>query len=70
VGQQETLAPADSLLLAASVMAGALSWGLVLCAALRLGARFATPAWEVATQLATGLLMLWFAARLALRVLS
>jgi len=70
VGQQETLAPADSLLLAASVMAGALTWGLVLCAALRLGARFATPAWEVATQLATGLLMLWFAARLALRVLS
>ena len=68
VGQQERLSPAASLWLACSVVMGALAWGLVLCAALRLGARFATPAWEVTAQLATALLMLWFAARLALRL--
>jgi threonine/homoserine/homoserine lactone efflux protein len=68
IGQQDTLTPAASIAFAACVLAGALTWGLVLCIALRLGARFATPAWEVATQALTGLLMLGFAVRLALRV--
>jgi threonine/homoserine/homoserine lactone efflux protein len=70
VGQQDTLTPAASIAFAACVLAGALAWGLVLCFALRLGARFATPAWEVTTQALTGLLMLGFAVRLALRVAS
>jgi threonine/homoserine/homoserine lactone efflux protein len=56
-----------SLLLATAVVAAAATWGLVLCSAVRLGARFATPAWEIGTRAATGLLMLYFAIRLAAR---
>ena len=52
-----------SLVLAASVVLAASTWGLVLCAAVRAGARFATPLWDVVTQGATGVLMLAFAAR-------
>lgn len=55
----------SSLVLAAGVVAGALTWVMVLAAAVRLGARFATPAWEVTTRALTGLLMLFFACRLA-----
>ena len=36
--------------------------------AVRAGARFATPAWEIGTRAATGLLMLWFAVQLVLRM--
>lgn len=57
------LTAADALVLAAAVVAGAASWGLVLCASLRLGARFATPLWNVVTQAATATLMLAFAVR-------
>ena len=71
IGQQAgaTLSIAPSLLLALGVVAGAAFWGLVLCTAVRLGARFASPAWEVATNAGTALLMLYFAVSLARRVL-
>jgi threonine/homoserine/homoserine lactone efflux protein len=59
-----------SLLLAAAVVVAAAAWGMVLCSAVRLGARFATPAWEIGTRAATGALMLAFAARLAWRVIA
>lgn len=52
-----------SLFLAACVVLGASTWGLVLCGAVHMGARFATPVWDVVTQAVTGLLMLAFAAR-------
>ncbi len=57
-----------SLLLATSVVLGASLWGIVLCSAVRLGARFATPAWETTTQALTGALMLFFAVRLLMRL--
>ncbi len=70
IGQQAggTLGLASSLLLATAVVTAAAAWGLVLCTAVRMGARFATPTWEVVTQGLTGLLMLYFAARLVLRL--
>ncbi len=41
----------SSLLLAASVVSGAIAWTIVLCTALKLGARiFARPAWQIGTQ--------------------
>ena len=57
-----------SLLLAVAVIAGAMTWCLVFNVALRAGARFATPAWEIVTNAGTGALMIWFAVRLALRL--
>jgi len=70
IGQQATrpLSFGRSLLLAAAVVAAAGLWTIFLAAAARLGARVATPSWDVATRLATGLLMLFFAIRLALRI--
>lgn len=61
---------AASMLLAGGVIAGALTWVLCLNTAVALGARFASPAWEVATRALTGVLMLCFAALLALRLLG
>jgi len=71
IGQQAGTSHAlgSSILLAAAVVIGAASWGLFLCTALRLGARFASPRWEIATNAITGLLMLFFAVQLAMRVL-
>lgn len=57
-----------SVLLAAAVVVGAATWGFFLCTAVRLGARFASPRWEIATNALTAALMLWFALQLALRV--
>ena len=55
----------NSLLLAASVVSGAIAWTIVLCTALKLGARiFARPAWQVGTQAVSALVMLAFAVRL------
>jgi L-lysine exporter family protein LysE/ArgO len=55
-----------SLTLAAAVVSGAIAWTIVLCVALKLGARiFARPAWQIATQALSALVMLFFAARLA-----
>jgi threonine/homoserine/homoserine lactone efflux protein len=70
IGQQASAAAglAASLTLASAVVAGAAAWCFVLNGSVRLGARFATPAWDIATRAATGALMLAFAARLALRL--
>ncbi len=70
IGQQSgtRLAFATSLLLAGAVVSAAAAWGAFLCTAVRLGAHFATPAWEIGTRAATGLLMLYFAIRLVLRL--
>lgn len=57
-----------SLLLAGAVVFAAALWTVVLSSAASFGARFATPAWEIVTQAATGALMLFFAVRLALRL--
>ncbi|MCB1007434.1 MAG: LysE family transporter [Acidobacteria bacterium] len=72
IGQQATT-PLDfgrSLLLAVAVVAAAGLWTVFLAAAARLGARVATPSWDIGTRLATGLLMLFFAFRLALRIVG
>ncbi len=56
-----------SLTLAASVVLGAMTWTLALCAALKLGARiFSRPEWQIMTEALTCLVMLFFAARLVL----
>lgn len=57
----EVLGLLPSLVLASGVVVGASVWGLVLCTCVRLGARFATPMWQVLTEGSTGLLMLYFA---------
>ena len=55
----------NSLTLAAAVVTGALLWTVVLCIALKLGARiFARPAWQIGTQVLSALVMLFFAVRL------
>jgi threonine/homoserine/homoserine lactone efflux protein len=60
---------AGSLVIASGVLLGAATWGIVLCVGVaRLGSRFARPSWEIATQLATGLLMIFFAIRTAARL--
>ncbi|MEO6708649.1 MAG: LysE family transporter [Planctomycetota bacterium] len=59
--QSEALSFAASLVLACGVITGACLWGMVLCVAVRWGARFATPMWQVTTQGLTGLLMVYFA---------
>jgi threonine/homoserine/homoserine lactone efflux protein len=62
---------ANSLVLAICVVAGALAFATMLCVGVRLGARFfSRPAWQIATQGLTALLMLYFAARLALQLTS
>ncbi len=62
------LAFETSLLLAGAVVFAAAAWTVVLCSAVQLGARFATPAWEITTQAVTGVLMIYFAVRLLLRM--
>ena len=55
----------SSLTLAVAVVSGAIAWTIVLCTALKLGARiFARPAWQVGTQVVSALVMLAFAVRL------
>ena len=59
----------NSLFLAGSVVLGALSWGCILSMAVKLGARvFARPAWQIATQALTALVMLYFAARVVIQL--
>ncbi len=58
-----------SVFLATSVVLGAIAWGCVLSIAVQLGARiFSRPAWQVATQALTAIVMLYFAARLVLQL--
>jgi arginine exporter protein ArgO len=55
----------SSLTLAVAVVSGAIAWTIVLCTALKLGARiFARPAWQVGTQVVSALVMFGFAVRL------
>jgi threonine/homoserine/homoserine lactone efflux protein len=72
MGQQAAsgVDPAQALVVACSVIAGALTWTVMLCGAVHFGARFATPAWNIATQAVTGVLMLFFAARTLVRLLG
>ena len=70
---QQAAAGADAgraLVVAGAVIGGALTWTVLLCSAVHLGARVATPAWQVATQAGTGVLMLFFAARTLLRLVA
>jgi threonine/homoserine/homoserine lactone efflux protein len=60
----ETPGVTSTLLFAASVVAGAAIWGFFFCTAVRLGARFASPRWEIATNALTALLMVYFALEL------
>lgn len=74
LGGQRTLVQDPSLInsiaLASFVVLGAIAWGIVLCTCLRLGARiFARPSWQIGTQILSAMVMLWFAARLALQLL-
>jgi threonine/homoserine/homoserine lactone efflux protein len=56
-----------SLTIAAAVVSGALTWTLVLCVAVKLGARvFSRPEWQIVTQALTCFVMIWFALRLLL----
>ena len=60
----------SSLALALAVLAGALTWGFLLCSTVRLGARqFARPGWLALTQGATAALMLAFAVRVIARLI-
>ena len=53
--------------LASAVVLGALIWTLVLCTAVKLGARvFARPEWQILTQIITAAVMVVFAIRLLL----
>jgi threonine/homoserine/homoserine lactone efflux protein len=59
----------SSLALAAAVVLGAVAWTLVLCIAVKQGARiFARPSWQITTQALTALVMLFFALKLALQL--
>ena len=56
---------ANSLTFAGAVVLGAVAWTLVFSVAVKQGGRiFARPAWQVATQAITSLLMLFFAGKL------
>jgi threonine/homoserine/homoserine lactone efflux protein len=57
----------QSLAIATAVVVGALSWGVVLCAALKFAAHiFAHPSWQIATEAISAAVMVWFAIRLLL----
>jgi threonine/homoserine/homoserine lactone efflux protein len=57
----------QSLAIAVAVVLGALTWGVVLCTAVKFGAHvFSQPNWQVATEAITAVVMLWFAIRLLL----
>jgi threonine/homoserine/homoserine lactone efflux protein len=73
VGSQQTIAQASSffhsILLACAVVLGAVTWTIVLCVAVRSGARiFARPGWQVWTQALTAAVMVYFAAKLAFQL--
>ncbi len=59
----------NSVALAGCVVLGAMAWGIVICTALRFGARFfAEPAWQIGTQALSALVMIWFAVNLAVHL--
>ncbi len=57
----ESLGLAASLTVAVGVIVAAATYSGLFCSAVRMGARFATPAWHIVTQGGTALLMLYFA---------
>lgn len=65
--QSSILSFGEAVILAASVVAGAATWGVVLSTAVQMGARFTTPTWELVTRALTGVLMLIFAGLLVMR---
>lgn len=64
----ERLGLGASLWVAAGVVSGAVLWGSILCGAVQWGARFASSSWQIVTQGATSVLMLYFAARAVVRL--
>jgi threonine/homoserine/homoserine lactone efflux protein len=65
--QAQTAGFRQSLLIAAAVVLGALTWALILASAVKVGATiFARPVWQIATQAVTALVMVWFVLRLLL----
>jgi len=73
MGQQAAgngLSLAGALVLASAVIGGALTWTVLYCLALRVGARWMTPRFQVATQCLTGILLLGFAGRTIARLLG
>ena len=69
IGSQSTQSASvrQSLAIAVAVVLGALTWGVVLCTAVKFGAHiFSHPIWQVATEAITAAVMLWFAIRLIL----
>lgn len=64
-GSGRSLGFIGCVVLAIAVVSGAIIWTIVLCTALKLGARiFARPAWQIGTQVLSALVMLFFALRL------
>lgn len=58
-----------SVVLALAVVVGAFAFATFLCTAVKLGARiFSRPAWQIATQAFTAVLMLYFAVQLAVQL--
>jgi threonine/homoserine/homoserine lactone efflux protein len=75
VGSQQTSTRApsflNSLILACAVVFGAVTWTIVLCLAVRSGARiFVRPIWQVWTEMLTATVMLYFAVKLALQLFA
>ena len=75
VGSQQAMAATrtffDALSLACAVVLGAVAWTIVLCVAVRSGARiFARPSWQVWTQVLTAVVMIYFAAKLAFHLFA
>jgi threonine/homoserine/homoserine lactone efflux protein len=73
VGSQQSISTSpsfvNSLMLACAVVLGAVTWTVVLCTAVRSGARiFARPAWQIWTQALTAAVMVYFAAKLAFQL--
>ncbi len=71
IGSQQRTSHAflSSLALAGAVVLGAVTWTLVLCLAVKQGARiFARPSWQILTQALTAVVMIYFAVRLALQL--
>jgi threonine/homoserine/homoserine lactone efflux protein len=71
IGTQQRISPTfpNSLALAGAVVLGAITWSVVLCLAVKQGARvFARPSWQILTQALTAVVMIYFAVRLALQL--
>jgi threonine/homoserine/homoserine lactone efflux protein len=75
VGSQQTSTRApsflNSLILACAVVFGAVTWTIVLCLAVRSGARiFVRRTWQVWTEVLTAAVMFYFAVKLVLQLFA